>query len=109
MSIKKESVSAPVRDRIDGDIVERVYNAAPAKKSNINRCPVCDSKEWYVVQGPGPLLPYLPLTPDGMAIQAGAMHELVSLACQQCGFLKSHLKPLFDAYAKTLDESAGSD
>lgn len=109
MSKNIEVSSGVAEDRIKGDDVQLVYSTDAAKESGINRCPVCACEEWYVVQGPGQLLPIMPLSPDGLSFQGGAMHEIVSVACQQCGFIKAHLKPLFDSYVKQLNESANSN
>lgn len=83
---------------VNEDDLRLVAEANP----NTDACPSCSFTNWYIVQGPGMALPVLPMgTPDG-SIPSGKGHALVTLACQRCGHIKSHIKVLFDGYVKGL-------
>ena len=88
---------------IDTDDLHLVEDANPG---TAGACPSCGHETWYVVQGPGMVLPVLPIgTPEGgILIRNG--HALVVLACQRCGHVKSHIKALFDGYVKQLKDEA---
>lgn len=90
---------------VDSDDLRLLDQKHPGK----DKCPACGNDSWYVVQGPGMSLPVLPQgnTSGGLLMSNG--NPLVTLACQRCGYVRSHIKALLDAYVKLLKEESHGD
>ena len=85
---------------VSADDLLLVEDAHPGRGA----CPICGYEAWYTIQGPGDKLPTLPQGNLEGAIIVANGHPLVTVACQRCGFVRSHIKPIFDAYVKYLRE-----
>lgn len=92
---KKEEEALP----ISADDLHLVDRTNPS----MGLCPTCGNRTWYVVQDPE-VVPTLPMgTLEGALLMING-HALVTLTCQQCGYLKSHIKAIFDGYVTQLKE-----
>ena len=70
-----------------------------------DRCPVCECTDWYIIQNPAfNTIATIPMaSKDGdISIPGGIL--AVTLACQRCGFVRQHVKQLFDGFVKSLKD-----
>lgn len=88
---------------IDASDVELVDKAS----KHGGQCQVCGSSEWYVIQNPHmKTVAMIPMgSEDGEALFAGGV-PAVTLTCQRCGFVRQHVKSLFDGYVKGLKDGS---
>lgn len=68
-------------------------------------CPTCGFNRWYIVQGPGTQVALLPTGESANGVLQGTGHPLVALTCQRCGYLKMHIKEMYDAYVRHLRDT----
>ncbi|MET3654052.1 hypothetical protein [Dyella japonica] len=99
----EEKNDNPENFRIDTDDISVVDKAHPGS----DECPICRNETWWVMQLPNqviPVFPMLPIHAVGIDTPFNPNNgiKMVLLACQRCGYVRSHVLPIFEEYVKEL-------
>lgn len=94
----EENIVAELVDKADVSLVDSSHAAG-------DRCPVCGCGDWFIIQNPtlNTIAVIAMASSDGeRSVQGGV--PTVTLTCQSCGFVRQHVKQIFDHYVKALKD-----